>query len=244
MSEPSNPGRLAYTLYVGQEADPHLARCEALLIEAGIPLAAASEAELLATPDIQPPRLVILDHAGPRAERSASLKRLQGLPALRGVPLALLSAEDDIDSYSEAITAGVSAYLVRPVKAEELLEVARRLSGWSGTSEGTDRRRRLRRPLLMRVELVVRSSKERVPGQLLDVGIGGCRVELGPPVPPGELVRVILHAQDASTHVALGGEVRWLSPAGPGLHQLGVRFTGTTALLAGKLLGFVSTGMT
>ena len=29
-----------------------------------------------------------------------------------------------------------------------------------------------------------------------------------------------------------------------GLHVVGVRFSGTTALLAGKLLGFASTGMT
>jgi len=173
----------------------------------------------LATPDIQPPCLVILDHAGSRRERLASLKRLQALPALVGVPVVLLSRDSDIDSYSEAITAGVAAYLQRPVKAEDLLDVAKRLSGWTGSSEGTERRRRLRRPLLM-------------------------RVEVGQKVPKGELIRVILNAQDASTHVALGGEVRWNAPTSPGFHQIGVRFTGTTALLAGKLLGFVSTGVT
>jgi hypothetical protein len=57
-------------------------------------------------------------------------------------------------------------------------------------------------------------------------------------------VRVILHANDASTHVALGGEVRWHKLAAPGRYQIGVRYTGTTALMAGKLLGFVSTGAT
>jgi DNA-binding response OmpR family regulator len=244
VSEPESPGGLVYTLYVGGEGDPHLLRCEALLLDAGISLAAASEADLLATPDIQPPRLVILDHPGSRAERLASLRRLQSISALVGVPVALLASDADIDSYSEAITAGVSAYLVRPVKPEELLEVTRRLSGWTGLADRTERRRRLRRPLLMRVELVIRSTKARLPGQMLDVSVGGCRVEVDQQVPQGELVRVILHANDASTHVALGGEVRWHSPGEPGRHQLGVRFSGTTALLAGKLLGFVSTGMT
>ena len=215
-----------------------------MLLAGDVALAAASEADLLATPDIEPPRLVIVDHPGTRAERLATLERLRSLPALMGVPVVLLSVDSDIDSYSEAITAGVSAYLLRPVKAEDLLDVTRRLSGWTGSSEGTERRRRLRRPLLMRVEVVIRSTKTRLHGQMLDVSAGGCRVEVGQELAAGELVRVILHAHDASTHVALGGEVRWHKPVGGGLHQLGVRFTGTTAMLAGKLLGFVSTGMT
>jgi len=215
-----------------------------VLLDGGVALAAATEADLVATPDIQPPRLVIVDHPGTRAERLASLRVLQAIPALVGVPVVLLSKDIDIDSYSEAITAGVAAYLHRPVRAEDLLDVAKRLSGWTGTSDRTERRRRLRRPLLMRVEVVVRSSKARVQGQTLDVSASGCRVELDQAVPPGELVRVILHAQDASTHVALGGEVRWSAPSPSGLPAIGVRFTGTTAMLAGKLLGFVSTGST
>jgi hypothetical protein len=46
--------------------------------------------------------------------------------------------------------------------------------------------------------------------------------------------------------VTLGGEVRWHRPStdDPELHVCGLKFTGTTALLAGKILGFVSTGMT
>lgn len=214
-----------------------------MLLEGGVALAAATESDLLATPDIEPPRLVILDHPGDRAERLASLRRLQSLPAMVGVPLVLLSRDSDIDSYSEAITAGVSAYLERPARAEELLDVARRLSGWTGVSEGTERRRRLRRPLLMRAEVVVRSTKAHIPGQLVDVGAAGCRVEVGRKVPKGEPIRVMLDAHDASTHVALGGEVRWNRATPAGLYQLGVRFTGSTALLAGKLLGFVSTGV-
>src|SRR5262249_52041688 len=158
----------------------------------------------------------------------ASVRRLQSLPALVGVPLVLLSRDSDIDSYSEAITAGGSAYLHRPVRPEELLDVARRLSGWTGVSDRTERRRRPRRPLRMKVAVVLRSSKARLAGQILDVSATGCRVEVAERVPAGELVRVILNAHDASTHVALGGEVRWHA-ATPSGHQLGVRFTGTTA---------------
>ena len=61
---------------------------------------------------------------------------------------------------------------------------------------------------------------------------------------PYDLVRIILHGHEDSTHVALGAEVRWHRVAPSGTHVVGVRFTGTTALLAGKLLGLpVSTGI-
>ena len=98
----------------------------------------------------------------------------------------------------------------------------------------------------MKVEVDIRARKHRVPGQIVDVSGGGCRIEMAEPVAPGDLLRVILHGHDDSTHVALGAEVRWACQAADG--DLGwiaaCRFTGTTALLAGKILGFVSSGLT
>jgi hypothetical protein len=70
------------------------------------------------------------------------------------------------------------------------------------------------------------------------------RRELAEEVRQGELLRIILHGRDASTHVALGVEVRWHQVSPTGTHIAGCRFTGTTALLAGKILGFVSSGLT
>ena len=96
----------------------------------------------------------------------------------------------------------------------------------------------------MRVDVDVRSKKIKVAGHLMDVSGGGCRLELAEAVAPGESIRVILHGYDASTYVALGAEVRWHQEVSAGVHLIGARFTGTTALLAGKLLGFVSSGMT
>ena len=96
----------------------------------------------------------------------------------------------------------------------------------------------------MKVDVDIRARKLRVPGQLLDASGSGCRIEVTEELAVGELVRVILHGHEDSTHVALGAEVRWHRVAPTGVHELGVRFTGTTALLAGKLLGFASTGLT
>ena len=87
-------------------------------------------------------------------------------------------------------------------------------------------------------------TKRKLPGTMLDASGGGCRVEVSEKVAPSELIRVILHTHETSTHLALGGEVRWHSVTSAGAHLIGVKFSGTTAMLAGKLLGFASTGMT
>jgi len=161
-------------------------------------------------------------------------------PALQGVPLVILAYDADIDSYSGAIMHGAAAYLVKPIAPDALAEAARRLAGWKSRGDRTERRRSVRRPLLMKVDVELRRDKRRFPGHLMDASGGGCRVEVPEAVAAGELARVILHGHDDSTHVALGAEVRWHVAAPAGAHQLGLRFTGSTAALAGQLLGFAA----
>jgi hypothetical protein len=161
-----------------------------------------------------------------------------------GVPIVVLAYDADIDSFSEAIAKGAAAYLIKPVAEEELVSVAHKISGWLRSDDRTEKRRRLRRPLLMKVEIDIRPRKLKVPGQLVDVSGSGCRIELTEPLNPGDAVRVILQGHEDTTHLALGAEVRWHRTAADGTHVAGLRFTGTTALLARKVLGFVSSGMT
>ena len=212
----------------------------AILGAAGLEVAEATEAELFAAPDQEPPSLAVLDDSRGRAARDAFQARLKAHPALQGVPLIVLAYDADIDSYSGAITQGAAAYFVKPVDPEELAEAARRLSEWKSRGDRTEKRRRVRRPLLMRVEVEVRREKRRVQGQLLDASGSGCRVEVPEEVAAGERVRVTLHSHEDSTHVALGAEVRWHVAAASGAHELGLRFTGSTAARAGQLLGFAS----
>ncbi len=234
---------MSYALVVGPD-NPDRAWIESTLLRGGLEVAAASEADVLVTGDLLPPRLVVLDDATNREARLASLRRLQAHPALKGVPLLVLSYEGDVESFTEAITKGVAAYLVKPASSDELVETAQRLSGWEGITDRTERRRRIRRPLIMKIEAVDKQTKAHMMGHLADVSGSGCRIELPLPVQPGDLLRVILHSQDASTHVALGVEVRWARQTGSGMTEAGCRFTGTTALLAGRMLGFVASGMT
>jgi DNA-binding response OmpR family regulator len=235
--------RTGYTLVIGEEGEDR-AWVMAALRWARMEAAAATEAELFQHPDWVPPWLVILDDVAGGEARRKSQARIRAHPALKGVPVLILSFEGDIDSYSGAITKGAAAYLVKPVGAEELTTVARKLSDWIGAGDQTEKRRRLRRPILMKIDVDIRARRLRIPGELVEASGTGCRIEVGQELYPGELVRVILHGPDDSTHVALGAEVRWHDPGPKGEHVAGLRFTGTTALLAGKLLGFASTGTT
>lgn len=189
---------------------------------------------MLATLDLVPPRLVVQDGDAPHRQRTQ--ERLQAHPPLVGVPLVVVASERDIDSFTAALTRGAAAYLAKPVDAAELREVARRLVGWSDSTGRSERRRRLRRPLLMKVDLDVHGREGFLEGQLLDVSSRGCRLETPVELSRGTRVRVVLRGLEQSTHVALGAVVAWSQGAG-GRHLLGCRFTGTTAVMAAKLLG-------
>lgn len=232
-----------YTLVVGTDT-PDRAWIEDTLMRGGLEVAAATHEDLANMPDIVPPHLAVLDDASNRTERMANFRSLRAHSALAGVPVVMLAYDTDIESFSEAINKGAAAYLAKPVSAEELVGVAHKLSGWLRSSDRTEKRRRLRRPLVMKVDVDIRARKVRVPGQIIDVSGGGCRVEMAEPVAKGDLLRVILHGADDSTHMALGAEVRWVFQAADGTWVMGLRFTGTTALLASKVLGFVHTGLT
>ena len=96
----------------------------------------------------------------------------------------------------------------------------------------------------MKVEVEARSDKRRLSGEIVDASSGGCRIELAEALPKGEIVRIVLCAPDALTYLALGGAVRWHSAVEGGRAAHGVRFTGTTALLAARVLGFTAAGGT
>ena len=228
-----------YTLVVGPDS-PDRAWLESVLMRGGLEVAACSEAELLAMPDVVAPQLVILDDSGSREERMASFANLLAHSPLTGVPVVVLSYDADIESFSTAITRGAAAYLVKPVAAEEIVAVAHKISGWLRSNDRTEKRRRLRRPLILRVDVQVEGEEGAFPGQIIDVSGSGCRIELKHPLEKGHNVRLTLYGVEGSTDLQLAAEVRWQRPAHDGTHVAGVKFTGTAAVLASRLLGTLS----
>jgi CheY-like chemotaxis protein len=233
------PAGYQYTLVVGPDS-PDRAWLEGILMRGGLEVAACTEAELLAMPDIVPPQVAILDDSSSRDERMASFANLRTHPPLAGVPVVVLAYDADIDSFSAAVTRGAAAYLVKPVPAEEVVAVAHKISGWLRSSDRTEKRRRLRRPLLLRVDVEIAGRESVVPGQIVDVSGTGCRVEIKEAVEKGSPVRLTLYGVEGSTDLTLGSEVRWHRQAPDGTHVVGVKFTGTAAVLAGRILGTLS----
>jgi CheY-like chemotaxis protein len=228
-----------YSLVVGPDS-PDRAWLESVLMRGGLEVAACTEAELLAMPDIVPPQIVILDDSASREERMASFANLRAHGPLAGVPVVVLAYDADIDSFSTAITRGASAYLVKPVAAEEIVAVAHKISGWLRSSDRTEKRRRLRRPLLLRVDVEVAGRDGTFPGQIVDASGSGCRIEVKQPLEKGNVVRLTLYGVEGSIDLSLGAEVRWQRRAPDGTQVAGVKFTGTAAVLAGRLLGTLS----
>jgi CheY-like chemotaxis protein len=205
----------------------------------GLEVAACTESELLDMPDVVPPQLVLLDDSSAREDRMASFTRLRAHPPLVGVPIVVLAYDADIDSFSAAITRGAAAYLVKPVPAEEVVAVAHKISGWLRSTDRTEKRRRLRRPLLLRVDVEVRARDLTVAGQIVDVSGSGCRIEVAEPLQKGDDVRITLYGVEGSTNLTLAGQVRWHRMAPDGSHIIGAKFTGTAAVLAGRMLGTI-----
>jgi hypothetical protein len=159
-------------------------------------------------------------------------------PPWPGVPTIVISSKIDIDSFTNAITSGVAAYLTRPLDADALIAAARRLARWKAPAPGTSTRRRSRRPLLLDVDLEIAGRHLR--GHLVDVSAGGCRVETAGRVSRGAAVRLTPRALGTSTGIALGATVtrtRRDDAARPPVCEVALRFNGTSALLAARIFG-------
>lgn len=154
------------------------------------------------------------------------------------VPTIVISSKADIDSFTNAVTSGVAAYLTLPFDEDELVAAAHRLARWKAPSAGTGTRARARRPLLLDVDLEIGGRRFR--GHLVDVSAGGCRVETAGRVSRGAAVRLTPRALGTSTGIAIGGTVtrtRRVDTARPPRCEAAIRFNATSALLAGRIFG-------
>ena len=159
-------------------------------------------------------------------------------PPWPDLPTIVISSKTDIDSFTNAITSGVAAYLATPLDAGELIAAARRLARWKAPAPGTSTRARSRRPLLLDVDLEIDGRPVR--GHLVDVSAGGCRVETVGRVSRGAAVRLTPRALGTSTGIALGATVtrtRRDDTVQPPMCEAALRFNGTSALVAARIFG-------
>lgn len=225
-----------YTLLVS-DSERDRPEIEGVLRAAGLAVAGATFDELFALPDVAPPRLVVFDGDHDTETRRHRQDRLRRHPRLRAVPLLVLGEGYDPKGLAVAIAHGASAYIAKPLSSDVLVGVAGKLVSYRADPEAEERRRHPRRPLLVPVDFEVEARQRRSAGWIMDACPSGCRVEVSDVVSRGEAVRVWLPAAEATAHLPLTGTAAWSHQQKGGLSTAGIRFTGTTPLLAGITLG-------
>jgi len=73
------------------------------------------------------PNLVILDLSMPQVDGLAFLRYRQLKPELQHTPVLVLSGRTDKDSIREAIALGAAHYIVKPIKAADVLQKIRKI---------------------------------------------------------------------------------------------------------------------
>ena len=75
------------------------------------------------------PQVVVLDVGLPGGEGSVVMKRMHALPQLAGVPVIIISGRDPQRYRDDALAAGASAYLTKPVAVDDLVTAIRTALG-------------------------------------------------------------------------------------------------------------------
>jgi DNA-binding response OmpR family regulator len=83
--------------------------------------------EGLAAAAREKPDLIVLDITMPVMDGKEMLAKLKGEPALKNIPVIMLTAESGKDNVMEIVKMGVRDYMVKPFKGEELIERATKL---------------------------------------------------------------------------------------------------------------------
>jgi len=102
----------------------------AVLEQAGYTVVAAGsglEALRLLESSAVSPDLILLDLAQPIMDGRQFVREHRSRPALAGIPVALISGEQDLGRQAAALA--VDDYLLKPVGADALLALVRRLAG-------------------------------------------------------------------------------------------------------------------
>lgn len=71
------------------------------------------------------PALILLDLNMPRKDGSQALREIKGDPALRDIPIVVLTTSSDDADISRSYALGCNAYVTKPVTLDGLVEVVR-----------------------------------------------------------------------------------------------------------------------
>jgi DNA-binding response OmpR family regulator len=137
----------------------------------------------------------------------------------RMTPIVLISDDQRPSALSVGFAAGASFFLYKPIDKDRLLKLVRATQG----AMEHERRRTRRVPIQSKVRLKI--GDEELPGETVDVSMGGLLVRAARVAPVGSSLRISLHlSQRMKPIMASGSVVRILggNQMGTQLHQLTV----------------------
>jgi DNA-binding response OmpR family regulator len=200
-------------LVVDDEEDVRILVCR-LLVEMGYEVDSAADGrECIQHIEATRPDLLILDLMMPAVDGWAVLRYLKEKG--ESLPVVILTARGDHDSFTRGIREGASAYVFKPFRFHELIATCQALLlGGSKRKEVVrERRRDPRRVIMTEVRVLSRDKAPIALGELVDLSAQGAQVHLGLRLTPGSSVRVAFHTPDGGSALSLEGTVRWCEVA-------------------------------
>jgi CheY-like chemotaxis protein len=79
------------------------------------------------------PAIILLDITLPLMDGITALKRLKADPALRGIPVVMLTTSSRHEDIARSYENGAASYITKPASLEEFLELARRFEMYWAT---------------------------------------------------------------------------------------------------------------
>jgi two-component system, cell cycle response regulator DivK len=74
------------------------------------------------------PDLILMDLSLPRIDGLAATRHIRGIPALKKVPIVVVSAHDTADFHAEALASGCNEYVTKPIDFGQLELLLKRLA--------------------------------------------------------------------------------------------------------------------
>ena len=212
-------------LVVDDEEDVQVLICR-ILRDVGYEVDGASDGgEAIEKISAQRPDLLVLDLMMPGIDGWGVLEHLQHVPD--APPVVVVTARADYGSFTRGVREGAAAYVFKPFRFHELVATCQKilLSGVRRSVVADERRKHVRRALMVDVKVL---SKERAPialGELVNLGPGGAQVDLGVPLEVGDSVRIAFHSPAGGFPLSLEGRVSWRGSAPRG-YSHGLAFVG------------------
>jgi CheY-like chemotaxis protein len=169
------------------------------------------------------PDLIILDILMPHVDGWGVLAALHKMEA--PPPVLVLTGLVEYPAFVQAVREGASAFLVKPFRFQDLVSTCQRMLEAVGERPEHERRRDARRLLVTDVDLLSAEGRPLARGDLVNLGRGGARLDLGVPLREGDIVHLAINVPGRLRPIRIDGAVQWQHPGDHGFAH-GLRFSG------------------